>query len=601
MAAAASAGTASPLALDPRRGPAPDSSPEASSSSSTPSTSRAGELRPTACKWGGEEEGVLDLDTPWVAAAEAESRLEDAATAAAVPGSLIVEAEQEEDETRDNQQRQEDELMALEAIYGDDLAVFENKGGLRYFQICIRYDVVDGVEVCAKLSSANASPKDVGCCDGTEHGDGADEFSYTCNFEYLPPLILTCLLPRSYPSRDPPCFAITAKWMDGPQVSQLCEMLDTIWAELPRQEVIYQWVEWLRNSSRSYIWFDGRMTLGPDTVTHNGDNRAISRTNSLESIIPLMLSYSTKKRYQAFLEDLHMCMICLNQSKGSNFTRLPCQHLFCVKCMETLCRMHVQEGSVFQLVCPDTKCNASIPPYVLKKLLSKEEFERWDRLVLQKTLDSMSDVVYCPRCVIGCLEDENNNAQCPECSFIFCSFCKGPCHPGKQCLTPQQKILLRQAPGRMTEREIAQEMLNIKELYKDVRLCPKCRMAIAKTEGCNKMVCGSCGQYFCFRCGKAITGYEHFRDGGNCELFAAREIAEWERQMEAMQIGQRMRIQSRPIGGTVRCPKCRASNFKENERFIFCWACRADYCTLCRRKVEGKKEAHFGSPECVGV
>lgn len=74
--------------------------------------------------------------------------------------------------------------------------------------------------------------------------------------------------------------------------------------------------------------------------------------------------------------------------------------------------MHVKEGSLFQLVCPGTKCKASIPPYVLKKLLTEEEFERWDRLLLQKTLDSMSDVVYCPKCVIGCVEDEDNTAQC---------------------------------------------------------------------------------------------------------------------------------------------------------------------------------------------
>ena len=54
-------------------------------------------------------------------------------------------------------------------------------------------------------------------------------------------------------------------------------------------------------------------------------------------------------------------------------------------------------------------------------------------------------------------------------------------------------------------------MRNIRELYKDVRLCPKCRMGIAKTEGCNKMTCTNCGQYFCFACGKAINGYDHFK------------------------------------------------------------------------------------------
>jgi hypothetical protein len=104
---------------------------------------------------------------------------------------------------------------------------------------------------------------------------------------------------------------------------------------------------------------------------------------------------------------------------------------------------------VFQLVCPDTKCKASIPAYVLKRLLTEEQFERWDRLILQKTLDAMSDVVFCPRCVVGCVEDEDNNAQCPECSFIFCSFCKGPWHPGKQCLTPEQKIHLRKVKHRL--------------------------------------------------------------------------------------------------------------------------------------------------------
>lgn len=96
--------------------------------------------------------------------------------------------------------------MALEAIYGDDLVEFESKGGLRYFQIYISYDLHDGAEVCVKFSSANGDRDDCGCPhDGTEeHHDEPDEFSYTCDFEHLPPVILTFLLPQSYPSKEPP-------------------------------------------------------------------------------------------------------------------------------------------------------------------------------------------------------------------------------------------------------------------------------------------------------------------------------------------------------------------------------------------------------------
>ncbi|CAD6259801.1 unnamed protein product [Miscanthus lutarioriparius] len=537
MAALASGSTTSPRALELELHRSGRFSDKASSSGGAESSAVAAE---GGCE---AEEGVLDLDSPWVAATEAESRLEEAATAAGVGLCLLADEELEEYEIRDNQQRQEDELTALEAIYGDDLIVFENKGGLRSFQIYIHYHLPDGIKVCAKLSAPNASPRDVGWCDDYKHDDGhgPDEFSYTCDFEYLPPLILTCLLPRSYPSKDPPSFAVTAKWMDGPYVSQLCQMLDTIWAGLPGQEVVYQWVEWLHNSSMSYLWIDGNMTLGPDIVNHNGDNRAISTTNSLESVIPLMLNYSSKKRYQAFLEAIHMCMICLNQTKDSHLQQqFP---LLVLACMETLCRLHVKEGSVFQLVCPDSKCKDSIPPYVLKRLLTEAEYERWDRLLLQKTLDSMSNVVYCPNCVIGCMEDDENNAQCPKCSFIFCSFCKGPCHPGKKCLTPEEKIQLRKVSGRMTEKEMAQELFN--------------------TDNCTRMFgCARNAEWPSPKL-KGATKWDQ-----DCKLFAARDIAEWERQMAEIQPERLMRNAARPIGSTVRCHKCRAQNFKKDEKYM---------------------------------
>ncbi|KAM0829361.1 hypothetical protein ACQ4PT_066921 [Festuca glaucescens] len=600
--AAASVGATNSRAVQPHRNPSPEPSSQASSSSPSFS-SRAAEAEawPVSCD-GGAEEDVLHLDSLWVAAAEAESRLEEAAMAAAAAGlRLCAENEAEADEIRDNLQRQDDELMALEAIYGDDLAELENKGALRYFQICIHYELHGGAEVCARFYSVNRNGEDGRCtddCTEQHEEDEPNDFSYSCNFEHLPPLILTCLLPQSYPSKEPPYFAITAKWMDGPNVCQLCEMLDTIWAELPGEEVVYRWVEWIRTSSLPHLGFDTKITLGLDIPMHKVDNRAISRSLPLESVIPLMLSYSSKKCYQVFLEDLHVCMICLNESKGSNFIKLPCQHMFCVKCMETLCRMHVKEGTLFQLVCPDTKCTASIPPYLLKRLLGEEEFERWDKLTLEKALNSMSDVVHCPRCAIGCVEDEDNNAQCPKCCFVFCSVCKDPRHPGKLCLTLEEKLQRQQASGKVATRGMV-EMLSIKVLYSDVKSCPKCRMTISKTKGCNKVVCISCGQAFCFLCGEAaIGGYAHFR--GNCGLFEEeKDTRDWQKLME--QLGRQ--VERQPIGSTVKCPKCRQKIYKDDDKYIFCWACQASYCTMCKKPVQftGVQGEHWGSPECIGT
>lgn len=68
-------------------------------------------------------------------------------------------------------------------------------------------------------------------------------------------------------------------------------------------------------------------------------------------------------------------------------------------------------------------------------------------------------------------------------------------------------------------------------VQKSSKACPVCGMAIQKQEGCNKMTCGSCGAYFCYRCNKPISGYEHFRDGG-CVLFELSDIMRWEHELQ---------------------------------------------------------------------
>ncbi|RDY12418.1 E3 ubiquitin-protein ligase RNF14, partial [Mucuna pruriens] len=513
--------------------------------------------------------------------------------------SKIEEPELSEEQSRINDQLQQDEILVVESIYGENVFSLERWKGLRCFQIHIHIDVLGEIAITAKINSLNKLE--------TVSSD-SDEFLYTFKVHYLPPIVLTCLLPKSYPSHQPPIFTLSVKWLEPVKILSLCSKLDSIWAEQQGQEVIYPWVEWLHGSSLSHLGFDEEITLGPYGMNCLQDERVVSGAECIDVDIPFLQSYNDQRHNENFLKELQGCNICFSEYAGTEFIRLPCKHFFCLKCLQTFAQIHVKEGTVSNLQCPEAKCAVMIPPGLLKHLLDDTDYERWESMMLEKTLASMSDIVYCPRCETPCIEDEDQHAQCPKCYFSFCTLCRERRHVGVACMTLDMKLQIlqdrqnsSQLKGDQKRRELEKinEMLSMKEIHRDSKLCPSCDMAISRTEGCNKMKCGNCEQYFCYRCNKAIDAsdpYGHFRDG-SCELFPREMVESWQERINNRQAVGQLQATLFPQRGLV-CPNCRQFNAKiGNNNHLFCWACQSHYCYLCKEIVR-RGTKHYGPKGC---
>ncbi|KAK9845359.1 hypothetical protein WJX81_004361 [Elliptochloris bilobata] len=472
---------------------------------------------------------------------------------------------------------QVEEALALQAILGPDfealgegevtaeagealLARGPPAGGARW-RIKVRVELpVDGLALQVGRGSTIA----------------AAAASAPLTVKHLPPLRLDLACPAGYPATDPPRATLAAPWLGAAQAAALQAAL-AAFADLAQGE-------------------------------------------GAEDVLLALLRYSAAREYQLWQEGMWTCGVCLEEVAGAQCLRpAECAHFFCRGCVRGQAAVHVAEGALDALRCPNPQCRAPFLRERVAGLLGPEAAERWERLELDQGLARMPDVVHCPHCSTPTIEDggSDNCAQCPKCLFAFCTLCNESWHGrSTQCVSAELKLaLLRQRmtgvrdKSQMAElRKREQEYCSLAHIKGISKQCPSCGMAIQKMEGCNKVTC-SCGTFFCWKCNRAIAGYSHFRDG-DCLLFddgeLARQAALWNVQFARMMAEARNNAQREVLGNDARiaaCPACGQHNAKaDNNNHMRCWACNAYFCYLCRKLLRGAKAGaggrHFSHKGC---
>uniref|UniRef100_G3NS59 RBR-type E3 ubiquitin transferase n=1 Tax=Gasterosteus aculeatus TaxID=69293 RepID=G3NS59_GASAC len=454
-------------------------------------------------------------------------------------------------------QEQEDELLALNSIFDSDEFVRDESKSAGEIRV--------SVEVPADFTAVLKEGKG---------GDALCESLRQYQLSFLPPLLLTFELPQDYPSSSAPSFSLTCSWLTDTQLSALAAQLTDLYQATGGAVVLFSWVQFLKEDTLRFLdvhsvlelpsdepgtLYDGQDSINaplsevaassevPSTSDRGvADSMEAERTlrtsGNNDTLLSQLLIWNAARTQRAFSATVFDCGVCLAGFLGSDCVQLPeCGHIFCRACLAKFCELRITEGNVKGVTCPEADCAATPTPAQVRCLVGEDLFGRYDRLLLQSTLDCMADVVYCPRRVCGSaviFESSGAAAQCSVCSFAFCVTCRKNYHGTEQCSvcvsaglmglwedytsgSKKRQRLLEKRYGRAVMQGTVGECLSEDWISCNSKKCPHCFCKIEKNGGCNMMTCTHCGQRFCWICLTRLPTYQagkHF-DNSECSQY----------------------------------------------------------------------------------
>lgn len=470
----------------------------------------------------------------------------------------------------EDKEAQEDELLALASIYDEE--EFHRAETAQGGEIQFLLELPPDFKVVVR---------------------GEKELEYDISF--LPPLILNFELPEDYPSKSAPIFTLSSKWMTRAQMSALCRRLDELWEESQGCVILFTWIQLLKEEALDFLGIQsplevikggskagGERRKNDTAVAQCGslsesseeskremkkkkseqqtpsssqlDSRAVLLMDPRADLLPQLLDFDEAQRQRVFDGKVFCCGICFVEKLGSNCLCFKdCQHVYCKACITEYFQIQIRDGNVQCLNCPEPKCTSLATQLQVKQLVDEELFARYDRLLLQSSLDLMADVVYCPRQSCGTavmVEPDTTMGICSACQYAFCTLCKLGYHGLSNCkitaddlrnlrdeyvsASDEGKKFMEQRFGKRVIQKAVEESFSRDWLNENCKSCPRCGTNIQKADGCNKMTCTSCRQYFCWLClGQLskVNPYSHYNNPGSpcySQLFQGVDIDEEE-------------------------------------------------------------------------
>jgi len=207
-----------------------------------------------------------------------------------------------------------------------------------------------------------------------------------------------------------------------------------------------------------------------------------------------------KPRVQKNEEAVECAICCDDASPGQAIILGQCSHTFCIKCLKSHINTCMNSGTTL-IGCP-AQCGAEISQAELREVVGMDYFQKIDRRALERVVELDPSLHFCPTADcsnIVCWTGEEDGlpiCNCNLCNRSSCLVCGvSPYHKKITCDQHRQLNTAESDADRAANEKAFQEYV----ARSNIRVCPRCKNAVVKSSGCNKMKC-RCGYRFCYVC-----------------------------------------------------------------------------------------------------